>query len=288
VVRFCHRLGAPGADSSESNHLLNAKPASSGRTSTSARPWAFAAISASRKPSTMQCSQAPYKYTKKSPLKSGASGAPEPGEPSPSLIWLRKRPAGNPSRVFIRQLPKTGADRTSVAITCQVKTRICPYGVSGQRALRGFLDVDQVGFDHAQVSLAGLPDDVQQAIHLHDLFELLVDDPLQKDLPEVIVLLHGEIDEAGVLARPVLSPGRAAILSVHPARDLRAGRTGLAHPLLSRSGSSETLPESMPGSTASTNYSLYASGTGRSGRSNQSGRRVPSGPGAGRVIASHS
>ena len=38
----------------------------------------------------------------------------------------------------------------------------------------------------------------------------------------------------------------------------------------------------------SSSYSLYAAGTGRSGRSNQSGRRVPSGPGAGRVIASHS
>jgi len=38
----------------------------------------------------------------------------------------------------------------------------------------------------------------------------------------------------------------------------------------------------------SVSYNLYASGIGRSGRSNHSGRRRPSGPGADRVIASHS
>jgi len=41
-------------------------------------------------------------------------------------------------------------------------------------------------------------------------------------------------------------------------------------------------------SKSSIHFILYASATGLNGRSNHVGRRVPSGPGAGRVFAIHS
>ena len=52
------------------------------------------------------------------------------------------------------------------------------------------LDVHQIGFDHQQVLLARLPDDREQPVHLDHLLELLVDEPLQEALREVVVVLH--------------------------------------------------------------------------------------------------
>ena len=59
-----------------------------------------------------------------------------------------------------------------------------------------FLDVDEVGLDHQQVSLAGMLHDAEHALHLDDFLELLVDEPLQKALRQVVVLFDGRSSSA--------------------------------------------------------------------------------------------
>src|SRR3954468_7488311 len=110
-------------------------------------------------------------------------------------------PSGNPSNVFIG-VPNTPAGRHGCAITCQVKTR--PRG--GRFSLRRFFDVYEGGLDHQQVALARLLDHVEEPIHLDDLFQLLVDEPLEEALCEVVVLLDGDVHQRGDLTRDLFLP----------------------------------------------------------------------------------
>src|SRR5580765_3793611 len=113
-------------------------------------------------------------------------------------------PSGNPSSVFMA-IPDDRATGAPVAITCQVKTPIAGRRFSVE-ASGGFLDVNEIGLDHQQVALARFADDAEQAIHLDDFFELLVDEPLQEALGEVVVLLHRNVHERGDLTRDLLLP----------------------------------------------------------------------------------
>ena len=45
--------------------------------------------------------------------------------------------------------------------------------------------------DHQQIALACPANDAEQATHLDNFFELLVDEPLKKTLRHVVALLHG-------------------------------------------------------------------------------------------------
>jgi hypothetical protein len=51
-----------------------------------------------------------------------------------------------------------------------------------------------------------LADHREQPIHLHDFLELLVNEPLQKALREIIALLDRLIHQAGDLPRDLLFP----------------------------------------------------------------------------------
>ena len=48
------------------------------------------------------------------------------------------------------------------------------------------MSIRQIRFDHQQIPLARLTNDAQQATHLDHFFELLVDEPLEKALREVL------------------------------------------------------------------------------------------------------
>src|SRR6478672_10328985 len=103
-------------------------------------------------------------------------------------------PSGNPSKVFIGVSSDDAAATAAEAITCQVKTRNFPERFTAAES-GGLFDVYQVGFDHQQVAFAGPADHVQQPIHGDDLLELLVDEPLQEALRQIVVLLDRDVHQ---------------------------------------------------------------------------------------------
>ena len=69
-----------------------------------------------------------------------------------------------------------------------------------------FLDVNDVGLDHQEVPLARLLHDTEHALHLDDLFQLFVDEPLQEALGEIVLVLDSAFHQRGNLPRDVLLP----------------------------------------------------------------------------------
>src|SRR5262245_17145503 len=64
----------------------------------------------------------------------------------------------------------------------------------------------QIPFDHQEISFTRSTNDAEQATHLDDFFELLVDEPLEKALRQVVVLLHRMVHQPGDLPGDFVLP----------------------------------------------------------------------------------
>ena len=60
--------------------------------------------------------------------------------------------------------------------------------------------------DMKQAIWPGMPDHAQEGIHARHLFELFIDEPVERADADLIVLLSGQLDKGADIARDLLLP----------------------------------------------------------------------------------